>query len=158
VLLARDLLGRYVVGALAGDSTVRPAAEATWSIGTGLLRDTAEAAIIGALPLVFGAWLAGPSRYALAARFRLAPFLREHPGPAYLALGGVLLLIVAWGPIPATREVIPVLIMVALALLGLFLLRRQTLEEFPPLAREGDDTRGGPAGVAPADERPVPTG
>ena len=51
--------------------------------------------------------------------------------PAYGVLAGLLLLIVAWGPIPATRKVIPVLIMAALAALGLRQLRRQTLEEFP---------------------------
>lgn len=131
VLVARNLLGGYVVGQLA-DPAVEPAAEAAWSIGTGVLRDTAQALIIGAIPVVLGALLAGPSHAAVSVRRRLATPLRQHEGAAYAALGVVLLLVVAWGPIPATRKVIPVAIMAALALLGLRELRRQTLEEFPP--------------------------
>jgi hypothetical protein len=130
VLVVRNLLGGYVVDSLA-DQAVRPAAEAAWSIGTGMLRDVAQAAIIGGVPLVLAAWLAGPARAAVATRRRLAPLLREHEGAAYGVLAGVLVLIVAWGPIPATHKVIPVLIMAALAALGLRQLRRQTLEEFP---------------------------
>jgi hypothetical protein len=133
-LVARNLLGNHVVDALAGAGPVRPAAEATWSIGTGMLRDTAQAAIVGGIPLVLAALLAGPSRAATAVRFRLAPSLREHAGAAYAVLAVLLLLIVAWGPIPATHKVIPVLIMSSLAAFGLHLLRRQTLEEFPPFA------------------------
>src|SRR4051812_23307500 len=41
VLLVRNLLGGSVVDALAGTGPVRPAAEATWDIGTAMLRDTA---------------------------------------------------------------------------------------------------------------------
>lgn len=137
VLVARNLLGSYVVDQLAGQGPVRPAAEATWSVGTQMLRDTAQATIIGGLPLLFAAWIAGPSRPAVAVRFRLAPFLREHPGPSYAVLGAVLLLIVAWGPIPATRKVIPVLVMAALAALGLWVVRRQTIDEFPPVGAPG---------------------
>jgi hypothetical protein len=131
VLVLRNLLGGSVVDALA-DPSVRPAAEAAWSIGTGVLRDTAQALIIAAIPVVLGALLAGPSRPALWARRHLAEPLRRHQGAAYVVLGAILLLVVAWGPIPATRKVIPVLIMAALAALGLRALRRQTLEEFPP--------------------------
>ncbi|HEU4974890.1 MAG TPA: hypothetical protein VFT50_07335 [Baekduia sp.] len=130
VLVARNLMGTYVVNALASDA-VKPAAQEAWSTGTGMLRDTAQATIIGGIPLVLAAWLAGPARPAVEARRRLAPALRDHQGAAYLALGAILLLIVAWGPIPATRKVLPVLIMAALSALGLRELRRQTLEEFP---------------------------
>jgi hypothetical protein len=154
VLLIRSLLGGYVVDALAGDTTVRPAAQAAWDIGTTLLRDTAQAAIIGALPLLLAAWLAGPTRLAVGARFRLAPLLREHVGASFAVLAGLLVLIVAWGPIPATHEVIPVLIMTALAMLGLYLLRQQTLEEFPPLTAEVSESAGSGSMIAP-DEPPV---
>lgn len=153
VLLIRRLLGNYVVDGLA-DQSIRPAAEAAWSIGTGVLRDTAQATIIGGLPLVLAAWLAGPTTVAVALRRRLAPALRAHPGPAYGVLTGLLLLIVAWGPIPATQKVIPVLIMAALAALGLRELRRQTLEEFPaappaPAASEGPSDGASPAVTSP---------
>lgn len=135
VLVARNLLGHYVVNQLA-NVDVKPAAQQAWSVGTGMLRDTAQATIIGGIPLVLAAVLAGPTRAAVAIRRRLAPALRDYEGASYAVLGGVLLLIVAWGPIPATRKVIPVLIMIALAALGLRELRRQTLREFPPEAPE----------------------
>jgi hypothetical protein len=48
----------------------------------------------------------------------------------------VVLLIVAWGPIHATRLVIPVLIFLGLTLLGTAALRRQVAEEFPPTQLE----------------------
>jgi hypothetical protein len=131
VLVVRKIMGDHVVDSLA-DPAARPAAEAVWSIGTGVLRDTAQGAIIAAIPLVLGAVLAGPSRAAVAARRRLAPSLREHAGEAYALLGLALLLVVAWAPIPATRKVLPMLIMAALAALGLRTLRRQALDEFPP--------------------------
>jgi hypothetical protein len=143
VLLARNLLGTYVVDQLAGNGPVRDAAQSAYDIGTRMLRDTAGAAIIGALPLLFAAWLAGPSRPAVAARFRLAPLMREHGGASYGVLAGLLVLIVAWGPIPATQKVIPVLVMTALAILGLRELRRQTLAEFPPVAPGGAAAEAG---------------
>jgi uncharacterized membrane protein len=130
VLVIRNVLGNYVVGALADDA-VKPAAEDVWSVGTAMLRDIAQATVIGGIPLVLAAWLAGPSRFAVAARRRMAPAMREYEGEAYAVLAAVLLLIVAWGPIPGTRKVIPVLIMAALSALGLRELRRQTMEEFP---------------------------
>lgn len=158
VLIARNLLGSYVVDQLAGQGPVRPAAEAAWSVGTGMLRDTAQAAMIGAVPLLLAAWVAGPSRPAIAVRHRLAPVLREHPGPSYAVLGAVLLLVVAWGPIPATRKVIPVLIMAALAALGLEVLRRQTREEFPLLAASPTPLSASPASSPGADETPTAPG
>lgn len=153
VLVLRNLLGSYVVDALAKEESVRPAADAAWSIGTRMLRDTAGAVILAAIPLLFAAWLAGPQRFAVAARSRLAPALREHAGASYAVLGALLLLVVAWGPIPATRKVIPVLIMAALAAFGLHQLRRQTAEEFPaigaPPRPAGSSGDGGPQRPAP---------
>jgi phosphate/sulfate permease len=148
VLIVRNLLGHHVVGALA-DPAVRPAAEAAWSTGTALLRDTAQAAILAAIPVILGAVLAGPLGPAVAIRRRLAPALREHEGAAYALLGAVVLLIVAWGPIPATRKAIPVLIMAALAAVGVRALRRQTLEEFPAGAAAGGDGQVAAAGATP---------
>ena len=42
-----------------------------------------------------------------------------------------MLLVIAWGPIPATRMVIPVLVMIGLVALGVAMLRRQVAVEFP---------------------------
>ena len=85
---------------------------------------------------MLAAWLAGPQRLAVDARRQLAPCLREHPGLAYGVVAAVWVLIIAWGPIPATRSPIPVLAMVGVSIAGVEALRRQTATEFPP-ARSG---------------------
>ena len=109
VLVGRNLAGNYVVDSLAKTSAVQPAAEAAWSIGTQMLHDVAQASIVIGIPVVVAAWLAGPMRPAVALRRAAAPWLRERPGLSYGVLAAALLLVVAWGPIPATRMVIPVL-------------------------------------------------
>ena len=145
VLIGRSVMGGFVVDSLATTAAVRPAAEAGWSIGTDMLRDVAQAAIIMGIPVVVAAWLAGPARPAVALRRAAAPWLRERPGVAYGVLAAVLLLVVAWGPIPATRMILPVLLMVGLAAAGLAALRRQVAAEFPDVTTVdvGASLRGG---------------
>jgi Short C-terminal domain len=139
VLVARNLGQHYVTNKLAQGETVRPAVNAAYAVGTDMLRDVAGATLLFGLVIMLAAALAGPRRWAVAVRRSLAPFLRERPGMAYGVLAAILLLIVLWGPIPATRKVIPVLIIFILAFLGLYLLRNETAREFPD-AREGDTT------------------
>ena len=136
VLIARRVAGPQVVDSLAATDGVKPAVEHAYGISTDLLRDVAQATVILGIPLVLAAWLAGPQRLAVDARRQLAPFLREHPGLAFGAVAAVWVLIVAWGPLPATRSPIPVLAMVGVSMAGLEVLRRQTATEFPP-ARSG---------------------
>jgi|tagenome__1003787_1003787.scaffolds.fasta_scaffold20951647_2 hypothetical protein len=137
VLIARRVLGNHVVDALATTDAVRPAAEDVWSIGTGILQNVAQAMVIGGIPIIFCAWLAGPQRPAVAFRRTVAPWLRESPGVTYGVVGAIVLLVIAWGPIPATQMAIPVLIMIALVVLGTEVLRRQTALEFPDATVEG---------------------
>jgi predicted lipid-binding transport protein (Tim44 family) len=99
-----------------------------------MLHDIAQAAVVLGIPVVLSAWLAGTTRPAVALRRSAAPTLRDRPGLAYGLAVGVLALFVAWGPIHATRLVIPVLSMLALVVLGVYVLRRQTAEEFPDAA------------------------
>ena len=122
---------------LAQGESVRPAVNAAYTIGTDMLRDIAGAVLLFGIVILFAAALAGPKRPAVAIRRATAPWLRNRPGVAYGVLTLILLLIVLWGPIPATRKVIPVLIIFALAFLGLHALRVQTAKEFPE-ANEGD--------------------
>jgi hypothetical protein len=133
-LVARSLAGDAVVDALASTEAVRPAAEAAWSISTSLLVEAASATIAYGAVAVGAAWLAGPTRWAVAARRGLAPYLGE-PRYAYGALAVIVLILLAWGPTPATRRVIPALILIALLALGLNALRRQTASEFPDASR-----------------------
>jgi len=131
VLVARNVVGSAVVSSLATTDAVKPAAEAVWSIGTGTLRDVAQAAIVIGIPVIIAAWLAGPTRPAVAFRRAAAPWLRDRPGLVYGIAGVLVALVILWGPIPATRKVVPVLIMIGLVVLGVQALRRQTAEEFP---------------------------
>ena len=137
VLVARNLGDHYVTTKLAQGESVRPAVNAAYTIGTDMLRDIAGAVLLFGIVILFAAALAGPKRPAVAIRRATAPWLRNRPGVAYGVLTVILLLIVLWGPIPATRKVIPVLIIFALAFLGLHALRVQTAKEFPE-ANEGD--------------------
>jgi hypothetical protein len=135
VLVARSLAETVVVDALTTTESVRPAAEAAWSIGTTLLRDAAVALIGYGVVIVAAAWLAGGTAWATSMRRALAPYLRE-PAIAYGTAAALLLLVLLWGPTPAWRQVIPVLLMIALVLLGVEALRRQTAREYPNASRE----------------------
>jgi len=131
VLLTRRIVGSAVIDSLVKTESVKPAAEAVWSIGTRLLRDAAQASVIIGIPVVFAAWLAGPTSPAVGFRRFAAPYLRERPGIVYSSVGAIVLLLIAWGPIQATRELIPVLVIIALTILGVEALRRETAEEYP---------------------------
>jgi hypothetical protein len=134
-LVVRTLAGNAVVDALATTESVRPAAEAAWSIGTSLLAQAATATLIYGVVIVVAAWLAGQTRWAVATRRNLAPYLRE-PHLAWGAYGLVVLVLLAWAPTPAFRQVIGALILIGLLALGLEALRRQTAREFPDARRE----------------------
>ena len=130
VLIVRSIAGGTVVDELAKDEGVRPAAEAAWSIGTSVLAEICGAVIFVGVPLVLAAILAGPSRIATDLRRRIAPYLAERPGLAYGAVALALMLLLWWGPIPATRRVGWMLFFSFLAFFGMAMLRRQTEEEF----------------------------
>jgi hypothetical protein len=131
VLLARRLGGNEIVDALVKNPENRPAGHQVWIIGTSLLFDIAVALVVYGLILVAAAWLAGDTRPAVALRRLLAPTLRERPAAAYGAVFGVLLLVIVWGPTPATRQVAYIVLFVVLLVLGVEALRRQTAREFP---------------------------
>ena len=131
VLVLRRLAGHHVVNSLAATESVKPAAEAVWSTGTRMLRDVAQATIIAAIPLVLAALIAGPSRLATSLRRAAAPWLRDRPAVLYGAEVVLVGIIVAWGPIPATRKLLPLLVMIGLLVFGVEVLRRQVAQEFP---------------------------
>ena len=123
--------GGMVVDALASTDGVRPAAENVWEIGTAMLRDIGAGHDRARDPadLRRAARLPHPAVGRRAARD--GPDAAHHPGVAYGVAAAIVLLIVAWGPIHATRLVLPVLLFFALTMLGVAALRRQTAEEFP---------------------------
>ena len=129
-LVGRSIGGGAVVDALATTESVRPAVEAAWSIGTSLLDEVATATLIYGVVIVFAAWLAGPTAWAVGTRRGLAPYLRE-PRYAWGAFAVIVLVLLAWAPTPAFRLVIPALILIGLLAAGVEALRRQTMREFP---------------------------
>lgn len=131
VVVARGIIGNKVVDSLATTEAVRPAAQAAWSIATSVLADVAWSTVFIGVPLILAALLAGPTRTATSIRHRLAPYLRDRADITFGAVGLLLLLLFAWGPIPATRTVIGILIIIVLAFFGAEMLRRQTAREFP---------------------------
>jgi len=132
-LIARELAGGQVVEALATTAAVKPAIESTWSISTSLLAQAAVACVAYGVVIVAAAWLAGPTDVAVRVRGRLAPWLRE-PRIAYGAVAVIMLLLVAWGPTPAFRRPLAVVLLAALLFFGMKALRRQTALEHPAAA------------------------
>lgn len=131
VLLVRRVAGDAIVKALVANEANKPAGEAVWSIGTSLLYDIALAMVFYGVLLLLAAWLGGGTRPATFLRRAAAPWLREHALGSYVVAAVVLMLIVLWGPTPATRQLLPVIGFAALAALGVVVLRRQTAAEFP---------------------------
>jgi hypothetical protein len=137
VLTVRRLAGNAIVDRLVKTESVKPAAHDAWMIGTSLLRAIALAFVIYGLVIVVAAALAGPTRWAVSSRRLLAPQFREHPGRIWAAAGFIYLLVLLWGPTPALRHIVPILIIGALLALGIELLRRQVLEEHPEAPADG---------------------
>ena len=130
LLVIRQAAGNYIVNALtSGEGTIRDAAHSSWLIGTTLLAEVGWAAIIYGLVAVTGAWLAGPSKIATTARARVAPALADRPGLSWAAAGAVYLLVIWWGPTPALRQPLGVLVLGVLAAVGFELLRRIAIAE-----------------------------
>jgi Short C-terminal domain len=141
-LLAQRISGDAVVGALTDTAASEGPVEATWEIGTSLLTDSGSAAIAYGVVIVFAAWLAGPTRAATAIRAWLTPYLRQ-PRVAYAGLAALLLLLFWWDPFPATHRLAPSLLLIALLVIGVEVLRRQVIREFPDRF-----TTSSPGGVA----------
>jgi hypothetical protein len=129
LLVIRRLVGNYIVDALASGESVRGAVGSAWIIGTRLLSEVAWALIIYGLVILVGTWLAGPNRYARRVRGFIGPTLRDRPGLAWGALAGVFLLLVLWGPVPALRSWVGILILAGLIALGFEAFRRVVIGE-----------------------------
>jgi len=128
-LILRGFVGSEVVDALAKSESVKPAAEAVWSIGTSLLVTVATSVIAFGILLFAAAWLAGPTRIATRLRREAAPDVEEHRGGAYTVAGLVFLALIAWAPIHAFSTALGILLFAALFALGTELICRQIVRE-----------------------------
>ena len=130
VLALRRVGGDAAVNALAEAPNARPAVKAAFVIGTSLLTDAAWGSIVFGLFLITGGWLVGSGRRATVMRRVSAPALRDHAIYFRVGLGLLLLLLVAWGPVPWTRSFWPVLIFAIAAFIWLERVRHVTLAQF----------------------------
>jgi len=130
VLIGRDLAGTAVTDSLATTSTAEPAVSNAWEIGTSLLKETGQSIIFYGIVIVLAAALAGPTGIATRIRREMAPHIRK-PEVAYASLVALLILLFMWDPAVATHRLVPSLLLIALLALGVEMLRRQVIREFP---------------------------
>ena len=123
--------GDYVVDSLSDTASTEPVVRAVWDVYDTLLIQAATAAIGYGAVMILGAWLAGPTAWAVAVRRTLAPYLAQ-PTLAYGVFAAVVFFVIAlWSPTPATRNPVTALLLAALLALGFEALRRRTAGEFP---------------------------
>jgi putative oligomerization/nucleic acid binding protein len=144
-LIIRRLLGNYIVSSLASPN-YQPATHRLWLIGTAILGQIGWAIVLYGVIATLAAVFAGPTHPAVWLRSRLAPILNEKQGIVWGSVGFIYLLAVLWGGTHALRTWWGILLLGALIALGVFALRRQTLQEFPsgatpvPAVADGDTT------------------
>jgi hypothetical protein len=136
VLVVRRLAGNYLVDALTNTADQKVPVSHAWAIGTELLRNVGINALIYGILVVFAAWVAGPARPAVWLRRQSAPTMRDRPVVVYGLLSVVLLIVLLAGPTDSER-IYPLLVLFALAFVGLEVLRRQTMREFPAASVPG---------------------
>ena len=141
-LTIRSIAGGSVVNSLAATEAVRPAATAAWDIGTELIKTLAWSTIFVGIPAIIVGLLLGPSRWARDARAWMAPVSNTRPEILYGGAVAIVLFLIVWEPVPATRKLLTILVFLAVIVGGAYALRRLTLEESP---EAGLAVAGGPA-------------
>jgi hypothetical protein len=152
LLVIRRVVGHAVIDNLVDTESVRAAAQDVWAILTQLLAQSAWAGIFVGLVAVLATWFSGPGKRATAGRRWVAPFFRDHPVATHAILAVLLLLFLLWGPTGTPRRFIAVVIVVILAFVGLEVLRRQTVREFPNEVARYDFNWFGRSGAKGTDE------
>jgi putative oligomerization/nucleic acid binding protein len=140
VIVARHIAGGIVVDQLVDDESIRPAAEAAWSISTSLMTSIATTVIvIGALFALAG-WLGSPTGSAVSCRRAIAPVLRKHVAFVYTGLAIFVCIYFLSAPTQGLRSFLTTLVIAGMAAFGIHELRKQTASEFPDA--EFSDTFG----------------
>ncbi len=151
VVLVR-LGGPRVVETLVAVPANEPAAQSVWDILTANLRDSARSLLLIGAVILVGAWLAGPGRRATAVRRWLAPHMRERPVLVYGTVALAVLLILLFAPLRENRTFLATLVFLAFLTVGVEVLRRITIREFPGA---GSEAATPPPEAAPPPDEPV---
>ena len=133
VLVIRRWLGNYLVDRLASEAYGHTV-HVVYLIETSILGQIGGALVAYGIVIILGAVLAGPTRWATTVRGWFAPVLNHRPGIVAFGIAFVYLLIVLWGPTHTLRQWWGIILLAGLLALGVWALRRQTLEEFPDAA------------------------
>ncbi len=141
VIVFREVAGGIVVGQLVEEDSVKPAAEAAWSIGTSLMTSIATTVIVVGVLFGIAGWLASPTGSARSTRRVLAPVLNHHVAYAYALLAIVVCIYFLGSSTQNLRSFLTTLAIAALAAFGIHELRKQTAEEYPDA--DYDDVFGG---------------
>jgi hypothetical protein len=129
LLALRRVAGNYLVDGLA-DDTVEPAAHDAWSILTQTLADRAWVAIVLGLVTLAGVWFVGETGRAAQARRAAAPVL-ENRVTTYGIAAVALLVLALVAPLFA-RGWLMSLVLIALAVVGIEVVRRVVGQEQQP--------------------------
>lgn len=131
VIVAREVAGGIVVDQLVEEDSVKPAAEASWSIATSLMTSIATTVIVIGVLFGIAGWLASPTDSARSTRRVLAPALRQYVAYVYALLAIVVGIYFLSAPTQNLRTFLTTLAIAALAAFGIHELRKQAGEEFP---------------------------
>lgn len=128
LVAARRGIGGWLPEQVAANTQGEATAKVVWRIvSEGLAVAAVTIAVIGVVAFV-GAWLAAPRKWPTRMRGAVAPWL-ESPWRSFGTLAVLVAILIAWGPTPAARNPISIVILGGAAVLGLALLRRQALRE-----------------------------
>jgi hypothetical protein len=128
-LLLRRWVESYVVNTLVLNEGARPAMREVLAIATAGWRSRALWLLITGALVIFAGWLAGPMRLAVKLRGLIAEPLERHPAWFVAGAAGLVLLIATLGPERTPGQAIPLLVELALAIVGVLALRRQIAAE-----------------------------
>ena len=141
VIVFREIAGGIVVDQLVREESVKPAAEAAWSISTSLMVGIATTVIVFGVLFGIAGWLGSPTGAARATRRFMTPFLRDYAPYVYTGLAVVICFYFLSAPTQNLRSFLTALILAGFVAFGIHELRKQTGEEFPDAAL--DDYFGG---------------
>jgi hypothetical protein len=131
VIVFREVAGGIVVGQLVEEDSVKPAAEAAWSIGTSLMTSIATTVIVIGVLFGIAGWLASPTKSARSTRRVFAPTLRTHAAYVYAGLAIIVCFYFLSAPTQNLRSFLTTLVIAGLAAFGIHELRKQAADEFP---------------------------
>jgi len=142
VIVARQIAGGIVIDQLVTDESVKPAAEAAWSIATSLMVSIATTVIVVGVLFAVAGWLASPHSTSRATRKVFAPALRDYVPWVYTGLAIIVSIYFLSSSVQGLRSFLTTLIVALMAAAWIHELRKQCIEEFPDA--KFSDTFGAP--------------